>query len=82
MALKRHAESCEVRLELVKKPAGVTQVYNSGGQLPDECVWSPGIDVVRGRADTMFLKLNRQNKKLRELCGTTLIGLKKAGRVA
>ncbi len=24
----------------------------------------------------MFLKLNRQNKKLRELCGTTLIGLK------
>ncbi len=24
----------------------------------------------------MFLRLNRQNKKLRELCGTTLIGLK------
>ncbi len=82
VALKRHAEPREVRLELVQEAAGVTQVYISGGQLPDESVWSPNIDVVRDKADTMFIKLNRQSKKLRELCGTTLTWVEVVGRCA
>ena len=74
MALMR--ESRAVRLDIVCRPAGVTQVYISGGQLRDESVWSPSNDVVRGRADTLFLKPNRQSSQLLRFCGKKLIGLK------
>ena len=67
MALMR--ESRAVRLDIVCRPAGVTLVYISGGQLRDERVWSPSNDVVRGRADTLLLRLNRQSSMLHHFCG-------------
>ncbi len=74
--LKRYAESNEIRLDFVQKPAGAKIVYIAGGYMEHERAWAPSDDLVRGKSDTMLLKLNRQSKMLRELCGTSLRVLK------
>ena len=48
------------------------KVFIEGGHLPDESVWSPCADLIRGSDDNLFLKIRSNCKKFHELCGKSM----------